>query len=151
VVLGIAQQPADAEVAEHLGIEAGTAIHRVERIRSASGEPIAHEIAHLAGELPNLAGELEARGSLYRTLREAFGIELAAVEDVVETALADPIDADLLGVDTGLPMLLVHRTGWDAEGRAVEWTRSVFRGDRFRFVARHRLDQPVVLAGGPRT
>lgn len=151
VVLGIAQQPADAEVAEHLGIEAGTAIHRVERIRSASGEPIAHEIAHLAGELPNLAGELEARGSLYRTLREAFGVELAAVEDVVETALADPIDADLLGVDTGLPMLLVHRTGWDADGRAVEWTRSVFRGDRFRFVARHRLDQPVVLAGGPRS
>jgi len=43
-------------------------------------------------------------------------------------------------------MLLVHRTGWDADGRIVEWTRSVFRGDRFRFVARRRLtdDLPVV-------
>ena len=57
-----------------------------------------------------------SRGSLYRTLREVFGIELAAVEDIVETALADPIEASLLGVDTGLPMLLVHRTGRDADG-----------------------------------
>ncbi len=150
VVLGITREPADAEVGEHLGIDPGTPIHRVERLRTASGEPIAHEIAHLTGELPNLADELEARGSLYRTLREAFGIELAAVEDVVQTALADPTVASLLGVDTGLPMLLVHRTGWDADGRAVEWTRSVFRGDRFRFVARHRMDDPPAPAGSSR-
>ena len=50
---------------------------------------------------------------------------------------ADPVEASLLGVDTGLPILLVHRTARDNTGRPVEWTRSVFRGDRFRFVARH--------------
>ena len=64
---------------------------------------------------------------------------LDVVEDTVETALADPSQAALLGVDTGLPLLLVHRTAWDVDGRPVEWTRSVFRGDRFRFVARQRL------------
>ena len=80
-------------------------------------------------------------------MREAYGIELAAVEDIVETALADPLQAALLDVDTGLPMLLVHRTGWDDSGRVVEWTRSVFRGDRFRFVARSRPDH----ATEPRT
>ena len=57
-------------------------------------------------------------------------------------------EASLLGVDTGLPMLLVHRTAWDDDGRIVEWTRSVFRGDRFRFVARHRLDDDVPLPAG---
>ncbi|MEP6562785.1 MAG: UTRA domain-containing protein, partial [Nakamurella sp.] len=71
------------------------------------------------------------------------GIALASVEDVVETALADPMEASLLGVDTGLPILLVHRTGRDAQGRPVEWTRSVFRGDRFRFVARHGVTDGV--------
>ena len=68
-----------------------------------------------------------------------YGIELASVEDVVETALADPVEASLLGVDTGLPILLVHRTARAGSGRPVEWTRSVFRCDRFRFVARSRL------------
>ena len=129
----------------HLEVAPGTPIHRVERLRTAGEEPIAHEIAHLPGPLPDLAGQLESHGSLYRTLSEVFGIELAAVEDLVETALADPVEAALLGVDTGLPILLVHRTGWDDDGRTVEWTRSMFRGDRFRFVARHRLDDDVPL------
>jgi GntR family transcriptional regulator len=53
------------------------------------------------------------------------------------------VEASLLGVDTGLPILLVHRTARDADGRVVEWTRSVFRGDRFRFVARHGMEVPA--------
>lgn len=137
VVLQIGEQPADQQLSEHLEIAVGTPVYRVERLRTAAAEPIAHEIAHVVGPLPDLAEQLALRGSLYQTLAEAFGIEIASVEDIIETALADPVEASLLGVDTGLPMLLVHRTGRNAEGRAVEWTRSVFRGDRFRFVARH--------------
>jgi GntR family transcriptional regulator len=143
VMLKINEQPADDEVSKHLEIPPGTPIHRVERLRTAADETIAHEIAHLAGPLPDLANQLALRGSLYQTLDEAFGIALASVEDVVETALADPVEADLLGVDTGLPILLVHRTGRDADGRPVEWTRSVFRGDRFRFVARHGVNDDI--------
>jgi len=139
VVLGVTRERASGAVCDNLTLPPGATVHRVERLRSAYGEPIAHEIAYVAGPLPRLRAELERRGSLYQTLREAYDIELTAVEDVVETALADPTEASLLGVDTGLPMLLVHRTAWDAGGAPVEWTRSVFRGDRFRFVARSRL------------
>lgn len=143
VTLRISEEPADEVVSGHLEVSPGTPIHRVERLRTAGNETIAHEIAHLAGPLPDLAAQLELRGSLYLTLDEAFGIRLASVEDIVETALADPVEADLLGVDTGLPILLVHRTGRDADGRPVEWTRSVFRGDRFRFVARHSISDEI--------
>ena len=139
VVLDIGERTADADVAAGLGVAPGSVVHRVERLRTAGEEPIAHEVAHLRGPLPRLADELAARGSLYRTLEEVYGVVLDVVEDTVETALADPVQAALLPVDTGLPVLLVHRTGCDAQGRAVEWTRSVFRGDRFRFVSRQRL------------
>ena len=148
VMLRIDGQPADEEVSAHLEVALGTPIHRVERLRTAAHEPIAHEIAHLPGPLPDLANQLALRGSLYRTLDEVFGIHLASVEDVVETALADPLEASLLGVDTGLPILLVHRTARDADGRVVEWTRSVFRGDRFRFVARHGVEVPAPAPAG---
>ena len=83
-----------------------------------------------AGQIPS---------ALVNTLRQAYGITLAEVEDTVETVLASPSEAALLEVETGLPMLLVHRLARDASGRPVEWTRSVFRGDRFRFLARSRL------------
>lgn len=140
VVLDISELVADGELAEHLGVPSGTPVQRVERLRTAFDEPIAHEVAHLPGPLPALAERLAEHGSLYATLREEYGAVVAVAEDVVETALADPVTADLLGVDTGLPMLLVRRTGSDADGHVVEWTESKFRGDRFRFMSRQRLD-----------
>ncbi len=145
VLLDIADVPADDELAARLQLPVGHVVHRVERIRTAADEPIAHETAHLPGPLAGLADELAARGSLYATLREAYAVELDVVEDTVETALADPQQAAMLGCDIGLPTLLVHRTGWNVDGRPVEWTRSVFRGDRFRFVARQQVGvrQPV--------
>jgi len=140
-VLDISRVAGDAEVAAALELAEGAKVQRVERLRIVSDEPIAHEVAHLPGPLPDLEAELAVRGSLYRTMREAYGIDLAAVEDLVETTLADPVQAARLDVDPGLPLLLVHRTGWDDGGRVVEWTESVFRGDRFRFVARSRPDR----------
>jgi GntR family transcriptional regulator len=137
-VLDISRVAADAEVGRALMVEEGTRVQRVERLRFVTDEPVAHEIAHLAGSYPRLAAELTRRGSLYQTLAQAYGLDLTDAEDVIETALASPEEAQLLGVDTGLPMLLIRRTARARDGHPVEYTRSVFRGDRFRFVARHK-------------
>jgi len=148
-VLDVDVVEADEDLAHHLHLTPGAPVHRVARLRTHAEEPIALEIAHLPDLLPYLAEELDSRGSLYRTLAEAYGIDLDAVEDIVETTPADPVTADLLGIQVGLPLLLVQRTAWDASGRPVEWTRSLFRGDRFRFVARQRLrdtDHPASSA-----
>ena len=135
-VLGVTVEPATGETARRLG---ATTVHRVDRVRIVDGVPLALESARLAGDFPGLAAELDRRGSLYATLRDAYGIALQAVEDTVQTHLADPATAELLGVETGHPLLLVHRLGETTGGRPVEWTRSAYRGDRFRFVARARL------------
>lgn len=140
-VLSVGRARADARVAGRLDIAEGGSVHRVERIRGVGGESLAHEIAYLAGDLPGLADELAHHGSLYATLREAYGIRLARVEDLVETVLADPDEARLLGIDLGVPMLLIHRTGWGPDERPVEFTRSMFRGDRFSFVARSAVSE----------
>lgn len=139
VILDISLVPADPAAARRLALEAGTEVHRVERIRLVNGEPLAHETAFLAGSLPGLAHNVETRGSLYSALNEDYGIRISEVEDTVETKLAGPDEVRLLDVEMGAPMLLVHRLGFDADGEPVEWTRSVFRGDRFRFVAKMRM------------
>ena len=56
-------------------------------------------------------------------------------------ALASPEEAELLGSDVGLPMLLLSRHSFDADERPVEWVRSIYRGDRYKFVA--RLNPPT--------
>lgn len=65
-----------------------TLLRRAERLRTAAREAIAHEIVHLAGPLPDLANQLALRGSLYRTLDEAYGVEIISRQHVIETALA---------------------------------------------------------------
>jgi GntR family transcriptional regulator len=148
-ILAVSRVRADRQVAAALALAtdgtAGELVACVERLRFADDAPIAHETAYLPGRLPRLRAELERHGSLYRTLREVYGIEIDAAEDSVETALASPVQAQLLGCDTGLPMLLVCRTAWDRDRRPVEFTRSVFRGDRFRFVARRQGTGPSPL------
>ena len=79
---------------------------------------------------------MESGASLYQVLRDHFGVELGHADQTIETALASPEEADLLGSDTGLPMLLLTRHSFDTGGRPVEWVRSVYRGDRYKFVAR---------------
>lgn len=141
-VLGLAVVPAEEPVAARLAVAPGDPVVRLERVRGIDDRPVAHETAWLRGPLPGLDRHLTATGSLYRTLADRYGITVAAAEDQIETAPAVPEDAALLGVDVGVPMLLVHRTAWDAAGRPVEWTRSVYRGDRFRFLARSALTDP---------
>jgi GntR family transcriptional regulator len=137
-LLSLERVPLDVSSAELLGRPVGELVHRVERVRLLDGDPLAHEVAFLPGRLPALRRELTRRGSLYLTLKDAYGIELVDVEDTVETALAGPEETALLDIEMGAPLLVVQRLGRDAAGVPVELTRSAFRGDRFRFVARMR-------------
>ncbi|MGO4587326.1 GntR family transcriptional regulator [Paenarthrobacter sp. 2TAF44] len=135
-LLSLATAKADIDVAAHMGLDDGAVVTRLERIRLIDGEPLAHEIAYLPGKLPRFKANLEKAGSLYTALADMYGIHISDVEDTVETALAGPEDVRLLGIEMGAPLLVVHRLARDAAGVPVEWTRSTFRGDRFRFVSR---------------
>jgi len=135
--LEIAEMPAQQELATLLGTGASSTVLRLRRLRIADGEPMAIETTHLPlSRFRGLALELEAGGSLYRVLRETFGVELGHADETIETALASPEEAELLGADVGLPMLLLSRHSFDTAGRPVEWVRSIYRGDRYKFVAR---------------
>ena len=68
--------------------------------------------------------------------------ELAEAQETIETVLAGPQDASLLGVDVGFPLLLTSRHSFDADGSPVEWAQSWYRGDRYKLVTRLRRPGP---------
>jgi GntR family transcriptional regulator len=103
------------------------------------GEPMSIDTSHLpARRFPGLRRQLERHASLYETLRTGYGIHLAEAEETIETILADPHDANLLGVDAGIPLLLLSRHAIDTTGQPVEWAQSWYRGDRYKFITRLR-------------
>ena len=44
-------------------------------------------------------------------------------------------EAELLGIDALTPVLNIERTTFGADGRPIEFVRSVYRGDKYRFHA----------------
>ena len=127
---------AAGDVPVRLAVAPGARVVHLVRLRLVGGEPMAIERSYLeAARFPGLRRHLTRLGSLYAALDEGYGVRLGRAEETIETALASPDEAALLGVDTGLALLLLSRHGFDLDGRPVEWGRSVYRGDRYRFVA----------------
>jgi GntR family transcriptional regulator len=127
---------AAGDVPARLAVTPGARVVHLVRLRLVGGEPMAIERSYLeAARFPGLRRHLTRLGSLYAALDDGYGVRLGGAEETIETALASPEEAALLGVDTGLALLLLSRHGFDLDGRPVEWGRSVYRGDRYRFVA----------------
>jgi GntR family transcriptional regulator len=138
-ILDIGYVTADEELATMLDVRQGGRLLRVHRLRLADGEPMSIDTSHLpARRFPGLRRQLERHASLYETLRTAYGIQLEEAEETIETVLADPHDAKLLGVDAGSPLLLLSRHAIDTTGEPVEWAQSWYRGDRYKFITRLR-------------
>lgn len=127
---------ADPELAEQLGIAEGDPVHRLERVLSADGQPIGLETTYLAVvRFPTLREVLDPTGSLYRCLTDQLGVRFGEGEELVETVIATPREAELLKATQSLPMLLLHRTSRDTDARPIEAVRSLYRGDRVGFRA----------------
>jgi len=131
-ILDIGYVTADEQLAALLGIRAGGRALRIHRLRLADGEPMSIDTSHLpARRFPGLRKQLEGDRSLYEILRAGYGIQLAEAEETIETVLADPHDAQLLGVDAGLPLLLLTTVGARSGRRRTVPVTYVADGDRY--------------------
>jgi GntR family transcriptional regulator len=142
-ILDIGYVTADERFARLLAIRPGGRALRIHRLRLADGEPMSIDTSLLpARRFPGLRKELPRHRSLYETLATAYDVHLGEAEETIETVLATPDDAGLLGVDVGLPLLLLSRHAFDTAGEPVEWAESLYRGDRYKFITRRsRRDQ----------
>lgn len=130
------QIEADESLAEQLGIAVGDPVHLLERVLLADGQPIGLETTYMSvARFPTLRDVLKPEGSLYRCLTDELGVRFGEGEELVETVIATPREADLLKATQSLPMLLLHRTSRDTDGRPIEAVRSLYRGDRVGFRA----------------
>ena len=135
-LLDVRTEPGEAVVVEHLGVEPGATVLRLERLRLTDGVPMALEVAYLdAARFDGLVGLMGDDVSLYELLSRRWGIEPETAVETIETVLASPVMAAVLETESSTPMLLLTRTTSDGAGRPFEYVRAVYRGDRYRFVA----------------
>ena len=125
---------ADPHVAGALRLDAGDAVHYLERLRLADRVALLLEQAFLpAARFPRLLDHDFARDSLYETLQRAYATRVTRAREAIEPVLLLPREARLLGQPTERPALFVEGIAFDEAGRPVEFSRSYVRGDRTRF------------------
>lgn len=138
-VITVEHLPADDVLARDLRVDRGDVVIHLERVLLADDERVGLESTYLAAaRFPTLLEVFDPTTSLYACLRDRLGVEFAEAEERVETVLATPREALLIGTNPALPMLLLHRVSYDNDGEPVERVRSLYRGDRFSFTARLR-------------
>ena len=108
------------------------------RLRFADGEPMCIERATIPARYlpdPHVVDQ-----SLYAALRER-GLEPVRALQHLRAAALSPADAVHLALPAGTPVMATVRQGFLSDDRPIEFTRSIYRADRYDFVAEMRLGQ----------
>lgn len=141
-VLNREMWPCDDPVAAKLRVKPGQLLFRVQRLRLADGEPLALETAIISfiGCEKLLEEDLE-RNSLYQLLETKYGMPPLEAEQELEAGLARDEEARVLKVAPAAPVLLIRRTTYTERGQPLEYAKSVYRGDKYRFYSRLSRDR----------
>ncbi|MGC9529337.1 MAG: GntR family transcriptional regulator [Candidatus Bipolaricaulaceae bacterium] len=124
----------DSEVTQKLNTAPEEELVRLQRLRYVEGEPIALQTAFVRHRYcPGLAERQLTEGSLYKTLEEEYDLRLGRALQTVEAKPADEYEAKLLQVGIGQPVLVLERLTFLWDGTPIEYVRSTYRGDRYRF------------------
>lgn len=131
--LELAQRPGTDEVTEAFGLEPGTRVVEVLRLRSMDGEPAMLERAVFPPDVGRHLFDFDTdAGSIYEHLTAA-GVELYRAENRIDALAAPDVDAAHLGVASGAPLLRVQRRTSDPRGRLLEIADDRYLPDRAAF------------------
>ena len=135
-------------VAEALDVPPGDQVLLLERLRLVDGEPWSLTTTWLPARLAEvvMATDLSS-ASLYLLLRE-HGTSAHSGVRSVDAAVADPTQAELLGVRAGDPLLVLRSLSYDQYGEPMEVFSAYHRGDRSRFEFHLRASSFDPVAGG---
>ena len=120
------------EEAMALNLSPGARVIRLRRLRFAGDKPLALEQTVVPQSV--LANPRAIKLSLYDAL-DAVGCRPSRALQRLRAVALDDDQARLLGLPAGSPALSIERRAFLDDGRVVEFTSSLYRGDAYDFVA----------------
>jgi GntR family transcriptional regulator len=138
-ILEIGYVEPSESVRQHLELPVTcTQVLRIERLRLGDAVPMGLQTSYYI--LPEgqtiTRTELEQYGSIYKMLQEKFHLIPTEADETLEVTLATPREAALLQIPAGSPLLLSERTMYSQYRRVVEFVKILYRGDRYRYIAK---------------
>lgn len=129
---------ASKKVSKHLNINEGDSVYQISRLRLGDGDPMAYEVSYLPEKRITKIQEDNIRGSLYSFIEECLGLKIERAIQTLEPSFATALESDMLTIEKGSPVLLLERTTFLHDDVPIEYVKSIYRGDRYKFIAEMR-------------
>ena len=127
----------EEEATARLSLSPKSRVLKLERLRSAAGEPFALETCYLsAAAFPNLLSAPLGRDSLFKILERDYEVELGYADEEVDATAADPRTAELLGVLRRDPLLRIRQLIYSTKGTTIMYVLGFYRSDRHKLMIR---------------
>jgi len=121
-------------IKDRLGLEDGSQVLRIEKIRHVEKEPFSYVINYLPRKIgEKIKAEDLTLKPLLMVLEENLGIRPDEADQTIEATVADAHVAPLLNIRVGDPLLKVERTVFDVKSRPVECVFVLYRADKYFF------------------
>lgn len=125
----------DHEISDALGIAMGESVIVVKRLRFAENEPMALERAFFYFPGCDQITKQDFETSIYEVLKKKFSIFPTRAHQKIRADLGSNEENQLLSIHSSMPILRINRITFDQNGNPIEFTRTVYRGDKYVFVA----------------
>ncbi len=134
-VLRVVRRSANAKVARHLAIAAGSPVWQIECLGKSDGAPICRSTHFLpAARFPEFPERLRAEGSITKALA-SYGVhDYVRQRTVISADLSTPAEARLLAQAAGQPTIRTEGINVDTSGRPVEFGISRFAAARVTLI-----------------
>lgn len=133
------------ELSQKLKVMLGHKLFALQRVRSLDGVPFILELSYVDYERCRGIERFDlAADSLYRILREEYGVQVDRGQESIGITYATEQEAELLGIPVGTAAFFMNGVSSDAGGRAVECFKAISRADQILFTSE------LTNNGGPR-
>lgn len=140
-LLDLEEIPADAELADAMGLSSGEPVQRAVRLRRLEGDTFSYLLTHVPMEIAKDFSRDDLQREPLLALLERSGAAAVAADQTITAVAAEPHIAGALKVAPGSPLLKITRIMRDRDGRAVQHITAYYRPERFRYHMRLQRDE----------
>lgn len=126
--------PATRAIANQLAVQEYGPVFEIKRIRLADEVPMALETNYISANLVKGLTEKIVNQSLYAYMEEQLRLRIDHASQVIESSIATQSEADYLKITNGAPVMMIQRQTFLLDGTPVEFVKSIYRADRYKFM-----------------
>lgn len=123
---------------EPLRDRSGEPYLRLVRLRLGGSEAVGIQSTMiLTGRCPGIEQVDFNQNSLYDVLAAQYSLPIAEINHTITATTADDLQAALLQIAPGAPLLIINTTARLENGEAIEYTTSYYRADKYEYSTKH--------------